>query len=185
MMHPQTHLGPSPWVMQQALFWPKDGRVLDFASGHGRHSLILAERFHVLAVDRDADALTPLAAHPRIDICTCDLESDACWPFASEKFDAVLVTNYLFRPKLLPLFDLVADGGYLTYETFAVGNAAFGRPKNPDFLLHEGELAAALPAEFDILDAFHGVISDPQPAAIQRLAARRIHPSQQPNQPIV
>ena len=165
--------------------WPTHGHVLDFASGRGRHSLVLAERFHVLAVDRDADALTPLAAHPRIDICICDLESDAAWPFASKKFDAVLVTNYLFRPKLAALFDLVADGGYLAYETFAVGNAAFGRPKNPDFLLHEGELAAALPAGFDILDAFQGVISDPRSAVIQRLAARRINPSQPISKPTV
>jgi len=171
--------------MRQSMSWPTHGHVLDFASGRGRHSLVLAERFHVLAVDRDADALTPLAAHPRIDICICDLESDAAWPFASKKFDAVLVTNYLFRPKLAALFDLVADGGYLAYETFAVGNAAFGRPKNPDFLLHEGELAAALPAGFDILDAFQGVISDPRSAVIQRLAARRINPSQPISKPTV
>jgi SAM-dependent methyltransferase len=171
--------------MRQSMSWPTHGHVLDFASGRGRHSLVLAERFHVLAVDRDADALTPLAAHPRIEICICDLESDAAWPFASKKFDAVLVTNYLFRPKLAALFDLVADGGYLAYETFAVGNAAFGRPKNPDFLLHEGELAAALPAGFDILDAFQGVISDPRSAVIQRLAARRINPSQPISKPTV
>ena len=172
-MSSQTHLEPSSWVMQQALSWPEHGRVLDFASGRGRHSRLLAERFHILAVDRDADALTPLAAHPQIDICLCDLETDATWPFASEKFDVVLVTNYLFRPKLAAIFDLVAESGYLAYETFAVGHAAFGRPKNPEFLLHKGELAAALPAEFDIIDAFHGAISAPQPAVIQRLAARR------------
>ena len=160
--------------MRQSMSWLTHGHVLDFASGPGRHSLVLAERFHVLAVDRDAEALVPLASNPRIDICICDLESDAAWPFASKKFDAVVVTNYLFRPKLAALFDLVADDGYLAYETFAVGNAAFGRPKNPDFLLHAGELAAALPAEFDIIDEFHGVVSDPQPAVIQRLAARRI-----------
>ena len=94
----------------------------------------------------------------------------------SKKFDAVLVTNYLFRPKLAALFDLVGEGGYLAYETFAVGNAIFGRPKNPDFLLHEGELVDALPAGFDIIDTFHGFVSDPQPAVIQRLAARRIRP---------
>jgi len=52
-------------------------------------------------------------------------------------------------------------------------------------LLHEGELAVALPAGFDILDAFQGVISDPQPAVIQRLAARRITPSQQISKPTV
>ena len=171
--------------MRQSMSWPENGQVLDFASGRGRHSKVLAERFHVLAVDRDADALTPLAANPRIEICICDLESDADWPFASKRFDAVLVTNYLFRPKLMALFDLVADGGYLAYETFAVGNAAFGHPKNPDFLLHEGELAAALPAGFDTLDAFHGVISDPQPAVIQRLAARRVDPSQQSSKPTI
>ena len=179
MVISHQNLLPSTWVMQQSMLWREHGHVLDFASGRGRHSKILAERFHVLAVDRDAGALAPLAAHPRIDICICDLESKAVWPFASKKFDAVLVTNYLFRPKLAALFDLVVDGGYLAYETFAVGNAAFGRPKNPDFLLHEGELAAALPASFDTLDAFHGVISEPQPAVIQRLAARRVKPSHQ------
>ena len=56
MICSQTHLVPSPWVMQQALLWPEHGRVLDFASGRGRHSRLLAERFHILAVDRDADA---------------------------------------------------------------------------------------------------------------------------------
>ena len=158
---------------------------MDFASGRGRHSKVLAERFNVLAVDRDADALAPLAAHPHIDICICDLESKAAWPFASKKFDAVLVTNYLFRPKLTALFDLVVDGGYLAYETFAVGNAAFGRPKNLDFLLHEDELVDALPAGFDIIDAFHGYISDPQPAVIQRLATRRVNSSHQTNKSTV
>ena len=165
--------------MRQSISWPKHGNVLDFASGRGRHSMVLAERFHVLAVDRDADALAPLAAHPRIDICICDLESEAAWPFFSKKFDAVLITNYLFRPKLAALFDLVVEGGYLAYETFAVGNAIFGRPKNPDFLLHEGELVDVLPAGFDIIDTFHGFVSEPQPAVIQRLAARRVAPSHQ------
>ncbi len=184
-MSSHQNLAPSSWVMWQSMSWPTQGQVLDFASGRGRHSLVLAERFHLLAVDRDADALTPLAAHPHIDICICDLEGDTAWPFADKRFDSVLVTNYLFRPKLAALFDLVADDGYLTYETFAVGNAAFGRPKNPDFLLREGELAAAVPSEFDIIDEFHGVISDPQPAVIQRLAARRIRPSQQTKKPTV
>ena len=159
------------------MLWREDGNVLDFASGYGRHSTVLAERFHVLAVDRDADALASLVTNPRLDICICDLESDATWPFACKKFDAVLVTNYLFRPKLAALFDLVVKGGYLVYETFAVGNAAFGRPKNPDFLLHEGELVDALPTGFDIIDTFHGFVSDPQPAVIQRLAARRVDPA--------
>ena len=64
----------------------------------------------------------------------------------------LLVTNYLFRPKLAALFDLVADDGYLVYETFAVGNAALA-VKTQTFCFM-GELPAALPAGFDIIDAF-------------------------------
>ena len=169
--HQQLH--PSPWVLQQALAWPDRGRVLDFACGYGRHSIALATRFDVLAVDRNAAALATLAAHRNITVCLCDLESTAFWPFAGIGFDSVIVTNYLFRPKLSALFDLVADGGYLAYETFAVGNAAYGRPTNPDFLLREGELLASLPADFVVTDSFHGTVTTPQPAVIQRLAAWR------------
>ena len=178
------HLPPSPWVQQQALAWPDGGRVLDFACGYGRHSMALATRFDVLAVDRNAAALARFAAHPNITVCQCDLESAAVWPFADTVFDAVIVTNYLFRAKLPALFDLVAAGGYLAYETFAVGNAAYGRPTNPDFLLREGELVASLPADFVIIDSFHGTVTTPQPAVIQRLAARRKSaPASSPSQP--
>ena len=178
------HLPPSPWVLQQALAWPDGGRVLDFACGYGRHSMALATRFDVLAVDRNAAALARFAAHPNITVCQCDLESAAVWPFADTVFDAVIVTNYLFRAKIPALFDLVAAGGYLAYETFAVGNAAYGRPTNPDFLLREGELLASLPADFAVIDSFHGTVTTPQPAVIQRLAARRKNaPASSPSRP--
>lgn len=163
---------PSAWIMAQAKGWPEDGRLLDFACGRGRHSRALAPRFEVLAVDRDREALNSLAGQPRISTLACDLEADEDWPFAAQKFDVVVVTNYLFRPKLRQIFDLVAVGGYIAYETFGAGNAAFGRPKNPDFLLHEGELAAALPAHFSIIEQFHGTINTPHSAVIQRLAAQ-------------
>jgi SAM-dependent methyltransferase len=177
MIAAHKHLPPSPWVLQQALTWPNGGRVLDFACGYGRHSVALATRFDVLAVDRNAAALGTFAAHSNITVCQCDLESAAVWPFADTVFDAVIVTNYLFRAKLPALFDLVAAGGYLAYETFAVGNAAYGRPTNPDFLLREGELVASLPADFAVIDSFHGTVETPQPAVIQRLAAQRISAS--------
>ena len=166
-------LEPSPWVLKQSLAWPDNGQVLDFACGYGRHSLAIADRFDVLAVDRNTEALARIATHPKIITCACDLESKGEWPFSSATFDAIIVTNYLFRPKLTALFNLVAEGGYLAYETFADGNAAFGSPKNPEFLLHENELATILPADFDIIDKFHGPVKTPKPAVIQRLAARR------------
>jgi len=173
MIAAHRNLAPSSWVMAQAKSWPEKGRLLDFAAGSGRHSRALADRFHIVAVDRDADALAALAPYPNITTLLCDLESDTDWPFAHQTFDIVLVTNYLYRPKLAQIYDLIAPDGYLAYETFAFGNAEFGRPKNPDFLLKEGELAARLPPDFNIIDSFHGKISDPYPAMIQRLAARR------------
>ena len=73
-------------------------RVLDFACGRGRHAVLAAGKGHrVLAVDRNAEALAGLAA-PIETLCS-DLEADP-WPFADQQFDAVIVTNYLFRPRL-------------------------------------------------------------------------------------
>ena len=172
-MKADRQLAPSDWLLEQSLTWPEGGHLLDFACGFGRHSICLAKRFDVLAVDRSADALANLSLHPTIKTIQCDLESKVPWPFRYNTFDIVIVTNYLFRPKLRSLFNLVADGGYVAYETFALGNAEFSGPKNPDFLLREGELASYLSPDFEIIDEFHGPIITPRPAVIQRVAARR------------
>lgn len=121
------------------------GTVLDLAAGSGRHSLYLAKLgFSVLAVDQDALALEALEQSKgdlAIQTEQHDLEGSS-WPLAERSglFDAVVVTNYLYRPYLDLLPDLLAEGGVLIYETFAHGNAAFGKPSNPDFLLQTGEL---------------------------------------------
>lgn len=65
-------------------------------------------------------------------------------PIAAAAFDAVVVTNYLWRPLLPVIVDAVAPRGVLIYETFAIGQAAFGRPTNPEFLLRPGELIESL-----------------------------------------
>src|SRR5690606_33554153 len=91
----------------------------------------------VCAIDRDEHALAALAAP--IEVRVADLERGP-WPFDDERFDAVIVTNYLFRPRFDLLASLVAPGGVLIYETFARGNERYGRPSNPAFLLVAGEL---------------------------------------------
>ncbi len=78
---------------------PAGGRVLDLACGSGRHLRWLAARgFEVTGVDRDAAALAALRAVA--EVLLADLEG-APWPLAGQRFDAVVVTNYLWRP-LLP-----------------------------------------------------------------------------------
>ena len=174
----KVNLAPSCWIMQQAERWPNGSKILDFASGHGRHSGALSitfpGRFEILAADYNHAALRELATQfPNVKTLHTDLENTNIWPFADHYFDVVLVTNYLFRPRLPDLFRLIRNGGFLAYETFANGNGIYGRPSNPNFLLNDGELPACLPDNFKILDYFHGKVSQPQPAIIQRLAAKR------------
>ena len=161
-------------------FYPliaESGRVLDLAAGSGRHSVYLAKLgFSVLAVDRDAAALEALALSNQgldIEIEHLDLEGST-WPLADRSglFDAVVVTNYLYRPYLELLPDLLAEGGILIYETFAHGNAAFGKPSNPDFLLQTGELLDfAARHGLHILAYSDLYQAEPKPAMVQSVCA--------------
>jgi SAM-dependent methyltransferase len=129
---------PSPWLLRWAHLIRPGGRVLDVACGSGRHVRWLAARgFAVTGVDRDAAALAPLAACG--EIVVADLEAGA-WPLPGRVFDAVIVTNYLWRPLVPALRAALADGGVYLHETFADGQQTVGRPSRPDFLLQHGEL---------------------------------------------
>jgi len=168
-------LTPSPWIARFAHLIPPGARVLDLAAGQGRHARFLAARgAEVVAVDRDADALAALATVPGITVRVCDLEGGA-WPLAGERFDAIVVANYLHRPLFPHLRAALASDGVLLYETFAMGNEAYGRPTRPEFLLCRDELLtiAALPpapltvVAFEQGEIDHGV----RRAVVQRLAA--------------
>jgi SAM-dependent methyltransferase len=173
-------LEPSAWVVRHAAFFPRGGRVLDLACGSGRHSRYLAGLgFEVVAVDRDAQALRSLAGTPGVQVREYDLEASA-WPFVSERFDGIVVTNYLHRP-LLPLLGAsLALDGVLVYETFAQGNQCYGKPSNPQFLLLPGELLAAARG-LRVLAFEDAFVTQPKPALVQRLCAR--NGAQVPGQP--
>ncbi len=99
-----------------------------------------------------------------------DLEGGA-WPLPGARFDAVVVTNYLWRALWPALLEALADGGVLIYETFADGNQSVGKPSRADFLLRHGEL----------LEATHGLrivayedgFLDGPPRFVQHIAAVR------------
>jgi SAM-dependent methyltransferase len=139
------NLKANEWVVSWLRRLPIRSKVLDFASGQGRHALAaLSLGMEVEAWDKDAFALEALgqrAAH-RVNCVACDLELQP-WPHTASKFDAVVVTNYLFRPRLAMLAELLNEGGVLIYQTFAVGHETLGRPRRPDFLLRPGELFEA------------------------------------------
>ncbi|OZB73142.1 MAG: SAM-dependent methyltransferase, partial [Thiomonas sp. 14-64-326] len=90
---------------------------------------------------------------------------------------AVVVTNYLWRPLLPRIVEAVAPGGFLFYETFALGQASVGKPSNPDFLLRPGELLDAVRPVLRVLAFEDGFVQAPHPAYVQRIAAVREAPN--------
>ena len=100
---------PSPWIERWAHLMAPGGSVLDVAAGGGRHTTWLAARGHAItAVDRDAAAMASLKGIAAV--VAADIEA-APWPLAGRRFDAVVVTNYLWRPLLPTLTASLAEGG--------------------------------------------------------------------------
>lgn len=161
----------SPWVTRFTPLLPPGGRVLDVAAGQGRHTRHLTAHGHaVLAVDRDVTGLQDLASREDVEVVTADLEQDP-WPFPGQRFEGIVVTNYLHRPLLPVLLDSLAPRGVLLYETFAVGQERHGRPRDPAFLLRPGELLELVHGRLGVV-AYEDV-ELPRPARVQRLAAVR------------
>jgi SAM-dependent methyltransferase len=118
---------------------PDRHHALDLACGKGRHSFWLADQgWNVTAIDRDLSQTVTNTKHA-IKWIEADLEAGD-WPLGQQQFDLVLVVNYLHRPLFDDLRNAVKPGGVLIYETFMVGNEAYGRPRSPDFLLLPDEL---------------------------------------------
>jgi SAM-dependent methyltransferase len=164
-----AHLDPQPsaWVQRFAGLIKPGGTVLDVACGSGRHLRWLAGRgLQVTGVDRDAAALAPLSALGEVHVA--DIEGGP-WPLAGRRFDAVLVTNYLWRPLWPVLRASLADGGVFIHETFADGQQYIGKPSRPDFLLQPGELLQAC-AGLRVV-AFEDGFDPHPPRFVQRIVA--------------
>ncbi len=165
---------PSGWVQRWAHLIREQGTVLDLACGHGRHMQWLQARGHrATGVDRSADAIT--AASHFGEAVLADIEN-APWPLMNDSqvrmFDAVVVTNYLWRPLFQVIQQSLADGGVLIYETFAQGNETVGKPSRPDFLLQPGELLQVYEG-LHIVAFENGFLDQPE-RFVQRIAAIKL-----------
>lgn len=137
---------PVAWLTDHRHLLPSAGTALDVACGRGRHALWLAAQgFRVTAVDRDGKALDGLGEAARrrglweVVTAVLDLESRGS-VLPADAFDVVVAVHYLHRALFPRLIDALRPGGVLVYETFTTAQAARGKPTNPDFLLHPGEL---------------------------------------------
>jgi SAM-dependent methyltransferase len=181
----RNSLESSAWVRRFAPLVLPGGAVLDIACGGGRHLRLFAAAGHpVTGIDRDLGGVTDLIDRSGIDLVQSDLEDGSPWPLPPEqRFAAVVVTNYLHRPLLPLLANLLNPGGVLIYETFARGNERFGRPSSPAFLLEPGELLEVAGSGLQVVAFEQGEIDTPKKAVVQRLCAvsgQHPHPSAWP-----
>ena len=125
----------------------------------------------VTALDISNEALQTVGVHsPSARVIQADIEN-AAWPLVDETFDAVLVTNYLWRPLFPQLLTSLKDGGILIYETFAVGNETVGKPSRPDFLLKSKELLS-LCEGLHVIAYEEGFLDNPD-RFVQRIVATK------------
>ncbi|MFN4309426.1 MAG: class I SAM-dependent methyltransferase [Ferrovibrio sp.] len=163
---------PSPWILRFAPLVAADaGCVLDLACGSGRHGrLFLANGTPTLFLDRDLSGVEDLRGAAGAELLRADIENGP-WPLAGRHFDAIVVTNYLWRPLFTQIIAALQPGGLLLYETFMRGNERFSKPASPDFLLVENELFERCRDAFDIVAFEQGEDSAPKPAMRQRICA--------------
>jgi tellurite methyltransferase len=154
------------------------GPVLDVACGDGRNGVYAARRgVEVICCDRSRPALRQARqaarrAGVKVRLWWTDLEAGSRTPFPKNAFGAVLVFRYLHRPLIPEIKQAVRPGGYVIYETFTVGQAKHGPPRNPAHLLQFGELKGFF-ADWDCLHSFEGELEHP-PRAMAQIVARKI-----------
>lgn len=160
---------PSEWITRFAHLVRPGGTVLDLACGLGRHTRLFQALNHVVtSVDKSHEAIQSIA--DIAETMEADIEAGP-WPLAGRSFDAVVVTHYLWRPLWPLILASVKPGGILLYETFALGNEAYGKPSRPDFLLAPGELLQVCQG-WTVAAYEHGVLRQPD-RVVQRIAALR------------
>jgi SAM-dependent methyltransferase len=136
----------------------------------------------VTGIDRSPEALSEASAYGSVVLA--DIENGP-WPLIQDEkpqqFQALVVTNYLWRPLFPVMAESVAPGGFLIYETFTAGNETVGKPSRPDFLLKTGELLTSFPGLRTI--AFEEGFLENPPRFVQRIVAQRPSPMTVPGQP--
>ncbi|WP_376957791.1 methyltransferase domain-containing protein [Azospirillum sp. A26] len=168
---------PSPWVERFAPLVRAGGTVLDLACGGGRHLRLFHRLGHpVMGLDRDLGGVADLEGSANVALVQADLESGDSGISPNSlsvdgTFAGIVVTNYLHRPLFPAILAALEPGGVLIYETFADGNARFGRPSSPDFLLRRGELLEAVHGRLQVVAFEQGKLSVPKPAVVQRICA--------------
>ncbi|MCA9473043.1 MAG: dihydroneopterin aldolase [Nitrospirales bacterium] len=126
------------------------GKILDIATGSGRHALFLASRgYTVVGIDRNAETLAHVQQagseiqNGHVTTSCLDLEADPGNPpdLGDHEYDGILVFFYLYRPLFPRILQALKSGGILIYETFLIDNhIVHHHPRHKEFCLQHNEL---------------------------------------------
>lgn len=134
--------------------------------------MLLEHGHKVTFVDRSLEPLSDLGDQSNTEVIKADLEDGSVWPLADRSFDAVVVVNYLHRELFSQIIQSLNPGGVLIYETFALGNEDYARPRNPDHLLKSGELLDQVHGQLQVVAYEHGLVTNADITGVkQRLCA--------------
>ena len=127
-------------------FWrlaPAGYPVVDIAMGTGRDLFLFAEKdFFTCGLEGSWEAVqTARNGASERGLNIAPVFGDAYHlPFRKGSAGCVLVFYFLVREIMGELVSLLRPGGILMYETFLKTQNAIDRPRNPDYLLDDGEL---------------------------------------------
>ena len=159
-------------IAHSDLFTPETGPILDLACGKGHNGLFLAKKgLPITLCDSSAETLNQAKnsaeqADLKVKTWRVDLEKEGTNPLDENAYGAILIFRYLHRPLIPCIKKALMEDGILIYKTFTIGQAKFGRPSNPDYLLKRGELKRWF-QKWNILHYFEGILENPQRAVAQ------------------
>jgi tellurite methyltransferase len=166
---------PAQFLVENIELLPR-GRVLDVAMGSGNNAVYLAsEGFDVEGVDVSPEAIAAardLALNYRVTIKAEVADLEGSYQIKKNTYDVIICFHYLQRSLMPQIKDGLKKGGFVVYETFIVDQAKlFGKPSNPDYLLHYNELLAIF-RDFRCLRYREGIIEGRQ--AIAGIVAEKV-----------
>ena len=167
-------ISPSNWIKNNLKDPINDLTLLDIACGSGRHSVYAASKgYKVFSLDISKEKILNLVSNKSICPIQFDIEVPNAWPFINKAFDAVIVSNYLYRPIFQNMINSIKLGGILLYETFSIENSIFGKPNNPDYLLKPQELLnLAKKYNMEVINYEEIIIQSPIKKVLQRIHTR-------------
>lgn len=137
---------PHALVKRCASLIPRNRPIIDVAMGPGSDLLFLARAgFAVCGLDKSGEAIRiarQSALEEGLDI-PCVRGDALALPFKPASAGAVLVFYFLERGIMSRLASLLAPGGVILYETFLKRQNGLDRPRDPRYLLDDGELFEA------------------------------------------